>query len=225
MPNQQLHSTRHSAILHFVNDSAISTRAAERKQATASRLSAVSRRLTADRGLSGFTIEEVCEEVGVSRRTFFNYFPSKEEAVLGVDESQELLVFTERFLAQGTRGWSSVVDDLVALISEYAIDAGLDADEHLELIRAVDREPRLLARFIGMGRERETQLLELVALREGVATSDVRARAAVDVVSTLLRSSAERLLQPEGAESFGAALTTSLAALREVLDVTRKAQQ
>jgi len=208
-----------------MTESAITARASERKQATASRLTAVSRRLTADRGLSGFTIEEVCDEVGVSRRTFFNYFPSKEEAVLGVDESHEFSVFTERFLADGSHGWTAVVDDLITLIAEYAVDAGLDADEHLELMRAVDREPRLLARFIGMGRERETQLLELVALREGVATSDARARAAVDVVSTILRSSAERLLQPGGAESFGAALTTSLAALREVLDVTRKAQQ
>ena len=206
-----------------MNESAITTRAAERKLATASRLTAVSRRLTADRGLSGFTIEEVCEEVGVSRRTFFNYFPSKEEAVLGVDESHELQVFSERFLAEGARGWSLVVDDLIALITEYAADTGLDAEEHLELIRAVDREPKLLARFVGMGRERETQLLELVALREGVPTSDLRARAAVDVVSTILRSSADRLLEPGGAESFGTALTTSLAALREVLDITRKA--
>jgi len=163
--------------------------------------------------------------VGVSRRTFFNYFPSKEEAVLGVDESQELLVFTERFLALGSRGWPVVIDDLLTLIAEYTLATGLDADEHLELIRAVDREPKLLARFIGMGRERETQLLELVALRESVPTSDQRARATVDVVSTILRSSAERLLEPGGTASFGDALSTSLAALREVLDVTRKAQQ
>ena len=176
-------------------------------------------------GLAATTADSIAERAGVSRRTFFNYFPSKEEAVLGVDESHEFSVFTERFLADGSHGWTAVVDDLITLIAEYAVDAGLDADEHLELMRAVDREPRLLARFIGMSRERETQLLELVALREGVDTGDVRARACVDVVSTILRSSAERLLQPGGAESFGAALTTSLAALREVLDVTRKAQQ
>ncbi|MGN0042882.1 TetR/AcrR family transcriptional regulator [Rhodococcus sp. (in: high G+C Gram-positive bacteria)] len=41
------------------------------------------RTLTARRGLAGFTVEELCEHVGVSRRTFFNYFASKEDAVLG----------------------------------------------------------------------------------------------------------------------------------------------
>ncbi len=34
-------------------------------------------------GLNGFTIEQLCEDVGVSRRTFFNYFPSKEDAIIG----------------------------------------------------------------------------------------------------------------------------------------------
>ena len=29
------------------------------------------------------TIEEICELAGISRRTFFNYFDSKESAVLG----------------------------------------------------------------------------------------------------------------------------------------------
>jgi len=36
---------------------------------------------TRDRGLGGFTIDEVVTEVGVSRRTFANYFSCKEEAV------------------------------------------------------------------------------------------------------------------------------------------------
>lgn len=72
--------------------------------ATASRLTALSRRLTAERGLNGFTIEELCDEVGVSRRTFFNYFPSKEEAVIGVAEEEDRRRFAEEFLARGSRG-------------------------------------------------------------------------------------------------------------------------
>ena len=50
-------------------------------------------------------------------------------------------------------------------------------------------------------------------------------RAAVDLFSTIMRSSADRLLHQGGAESFGAALTDSLAAIRAVLDTPRKAQQ
>lgn len=38
------------------------------------------------RGIGGFTVEDIAEEAGVSRRTFFNYFPSLEAALASVTE-------------------------------------------------------------------------------------------------------------------------------------------
>lgn len=40
--------------------------------------------LAGERGLHGFVVEDVTDRVGVSRRTFFNYFNRKEEAVVAV---------------------------------------------------------------------------------------------------------------------------------------------
>lgn len=40
--------------------------------------------LASERGLHGFVVEDVTDRVGVSRRTFFNYFNRKEEAVVAV---------------------------------------------------------------------------------------------------------------------------------------------
>jgi AcrR family transcriptional regulator len=40
--------------------------------------------LASERGLHGFRVEDVTDRVGVSRRTFFNYFNRKEEAVVEV---------------------------------------------------------------------------------------------------------------------------------------------
>ena len=59
--------------------------------------------LTAEEGLNGFTIEQLCEDVGVSRRTFFNYFPSKEDAIIGhlLDEFPADAI--AEFLAGGAR--------------------------------------------------------------------------------------------------------------------------
>jgi AcrR family transcriptional regulator len=37
-----------------------------------------------ERGLESSTIESITDRAGVSQRTFFNYFPSKEDAVLGL---------------------------------------------------------------------------------------------------------------------------------------------
>ena len=193
------------------------SRRTERKAATASRLTALARRLTAERGLSGFTIEELCEEVGVSRRTFFNYFPSKEEAVIGVDETEQAERFAATFLFLGSRGWPAVVDDLVRIAVEHVRETEHSVTEHAEFITAVSREPRLLARFMSITREREQQLSELVAAREGVTSDDPRARAAVQIVATIFRSAGERILDPRTDIGFATAITDALDALRVVL--------
>ncbi|MBG6191909.1 AcrR family transcriptional regulator [Arthrobacter sp. CAN_A212] len=49
---------------------------------TRSAICDTARRLTIDKGLSGFTVEELCEQVGISRRTFFNYFPPRKTRCL-----------------------------------------------------------------------------------------------------------------------------------------------
>lgn len=221
-----LHAETIGARMHSMSDSATLSRAAQRKQATATRLTSACRRLTESRGLSGFTIEEACEEVGVSRRTFFNYFPSKEEAILGVDEAEEMREISEQFLARGSRGWAAVVDDLVDIASEHVSASGVDAEEHLALMRAVEREPRLLARFIGMGRSREAELTALVARREGVGADDIHARVCVEILTVVMRSAGSRLHDPRVSEDFGGAISNSLAAVRAVLAPSpRKANQ
>ena len=40
-------------------------------------------RVVRDRGLEGATVDEIARVADVSPRTFFNYFPSKEDAILG----------------------------------------------------------------------------------------------------------------------------------------------
>lgn len=207
-----------------MTDSATLTPAEVRRQKTAHRLTAACRRLTAERGLAGFTVEEVCEEVGISRRTFFNYFPSKEEAVVGVDEQSELQRFAEDFLARPSRGWSAVLDDLAELVANHAVTSGLSVEEHLELHAALEREPKLLARFMGITRERDAQLIELVAHREGVPTADPHARAAVALFGAAIRTAGEQLFSSGGITDFGEALTRVIADMRFLLTDPRKAQ-
>jgi AcrR family transcriptional regulator len=51
------------------------------KAATRESIIAAGLALATTRGLGGFTVEELAEAAGVSRRTFFNYFGSVEEAI------------------------------------------------------------------------------------------------------------------------------------------------
>lgn len=56
-----------------------------KKQTTRLALKAAALDLVAERGFANVTVEDIAEAADVSVRTFFNYFPSKEAAVLGED--------------------------------------------------------------------------------------------------------------------------------------------
>jgi AcrR family transcriptional regulator len=61
----------------------------ERKRAeTRDKLETAAVTLALKNGLEHATIDAICEMAGVSGRTFFNYFDSKEDAILGLKDSQ-----------------------------------------------------------------------------------------------------------------------------------------
>src|SRR5262245_10871046 len=66
----------------------------ERKKVETRRaLQSAAGRLAAELGPDGVTVEAIAAAAGVSARTFFNYFPSKDDAIAGVTpaHSSELL--------------------------------------------------------------------------------------------------------------------------------------
>ena len=77
----------------------------ERRRAETTRaLIRAARRFTAEHGLAGFTVEELCSEAAVSRRTFFNYFASKDDAVLGMPLERSDAAAIARFVSRDADG-------------------------------------------------------------------------------------------------------------------------
>jgi AcrR family transcriptional regulator len=183
-------------------------------------LSDTARRLTAERGLAGFTVEEVCEQVGVSRRTFFNYFHSKEEAIVGHADDMLDQAARDAFVARGSseRGRLSptLLDDLATLAVSHVALVAHDPDQMRSLAAVIEKEPQLLGVFMKSGAENERMLTDLVARREGLAGGDPTAAMAVAVFLAVVRRSSHQFFAVDNDQPFPDLIHTNLTALRAV---------
>ncbi|CAH0167718.1 TetR/AcrR family transcriptional regulator [Microbacterium foliorum] len=179
-----------------MNDSAGSLRDL-RKRETIRSLTDIARRLTVDHGFSGFTVEDVCAEAGISRRTFFNYFESKENAVFGFTEiDPRLLELEEEFVTME----GDLLDDFVAImLRRWALlDPLSDAPA---LMSVIENEPRLLRGAFERLAENERRDVALIVRREGESEM-LRAEVVVHMTGALVRMAVDQLLHHHSTESI-----------------------
>ena len=179
-----------------MNDSAvIEGGLRERKRAaTRAAITAVARALTAERGLNGYTVEEVCDRADISRRTFFNYFPTKEDAILGHVDDEIPADVLEEFIAGGKASPTgdispTLFQDLVRLSLKLSEHMAASEEETRQLIGVIKKEPQLILRIIGVTEKREAQFAQDVAVREGVAADHPVVQMAVVLLGTIARKS------------------------------------
>ncbi|UYQ78279.1 TetR/AcrR family transcriptional regulator [Glutamicibacter sp. JL.03c] len=145
-------------------------------QKTRTAITRHSRELTAEFGFNGFTIEQVCERVGISRRTFFNYFPSKIDAVFGHDSDAMPEGIIERFMAARPKAITGISPTLLADLVEMTAER-LSFDE-TDIVNAhgfftiAHRDPELLQHMVQTGPKKEAEFRELIASREGMDPQD-----------------------------------------------------
>jgi AcrR family transcriptional regulator len=158
----------------------------ERKKLETRRaLASAALRLAAERGPDQVTIEEIADSADVSVRTFFNYFSSKEEAIVGWDPEGNAE------LAAALRDRPASEAPLTALRHVFleALEGFEDhADERALRIRLVREHASLLPRHLAAHYERERGLTEALAERLGLdAQHDLYPALVVTTSSAALR--------------------------------------
>ncbi|MFF4754063.1 TetR/AcrR family transcriptional regulator [Streptomyces sp. NPDC002514] len=142
-------------------------------------------------GYEQTTVDEIADAVEVSQRTFFRYFPGKEEAAFAVQamaEAHFIQAVRERppheppleALRQAMlEGWDTVHE---------AIGFVVPVETYLRMFRVIESTPVLLAAHLRRSVETEDTLARLLAEREGVdVDTDPRPRLLVAVFGAVMR--------------------------------------
>lgn len=128
--------------------------------------------LVLEHGLEGFTMDDLAAATGVSRRTLFNYFPSKMDACLGpAPELPDDVVAA--FCAGGPTG--VLVDDLEVVV-RAVLDLESPTAEEIRLHRRLLQIPRFLEAAHARLDELAGQLQEALAERDGGPVEQTTAR-------------------------------------------------
>lgn len=204
-----------------MNDSAnIEGGLRERKRAaTRSAITAVARSLTAERGLNGYTVEEVCERTGISRRTFFNYFPTKEDAIIGHVDDDFPAAVVRRFIEGGAGSPAgeispTLLSDLVRLSLVLSEQMDASEAETRQLIAVIQKEPQLMLRFIGASEQREAEFARMLAARENVPPHHPVVRMAVLLLGSIARKTSAAYFSESNTRSYRDMLLENVAAAR-----------
>lgn len=140
--------------------------------------------------MAAATVEAITERAGVSRRTFFNYFPTKEDALLGTSAPVVPEDAFERFLARSA-------DDTFAEALHLVI-AIVRSTHLLEL--PVGTRGRLLLEFPSL----KARLAQHVSAAEGLIATALDERPTTGATSSIMQDP----------ESAGALVTLASAVLR-----------
>ncbi|MGO4250381.1 TetR family transcriptional regulator [Micrococcaceae bacterium Sec5.1] len=138
-------------------------------------------------GFTETTVDDIADAAGISQRTFFRYYATKEQAVCVNDVGLGAVMDeTVAVIRSGAPVVAALEDAWMRLFGEF--DAR--PEEHrrtLRVRRLVQSEPALLARTLANEAERIDELTDAAVDAAGASADVLTARALVALVSTTTR--------------------------------------
>ena len=129
--------------------------AGTRSTATVAAIRTAALELATEHGYDRTTVDRICERAGVSQRTFFNHFPTKQDAFLG----RETPCLDEKATRQFLLADGPLLTDALAMITVP------DSPEDSARMKIVGSTPELLAAHVAQMVDVDAEVRELVLLR------------------------------------------------------------
>lgn len=152
---------------------------ARKKQLTRQTIASTALRLFAERGFENVTVAEVAEAAGVSMKTVFNYFASKEDLVFS-DEGGD-----EWWMLKAVRNRGPGEPAIVAVhgrITGYLRQRGFEGEQPRLLAKVIANSPALRLRQADEFHRHIEQLSALLAEETGVGPEDPEPRLAATII-------------------------------------------
>ncbi|HEV3359770.1 MAG TPA: TetR family transcriptional regulator [Pseudonocardiaceae bacterium] len=188
----------------------------ERKRLVAREaLSAAALRLAMDKGLENVRVEDIAAEVGVSARTFNNYFSSKEEAICAITIRRNARIGD--FLLKRPADepiWTATINAVV----EHYSDIGEPTREFVRRFRMLVSNEALRGEFLKAHGEVERRLAIAVAQRTGTdATSDLGPLLLAGAIASAIRVAMIHWLHHDLVKPMGECVRAALTELADGL--------
>jgi AcrR family transcriptional regulator len=184
-----------------------------KKRATRRALHDAALRLALERGLEHLTVEEISAAADVSVRTLFNYFPSKERAILGddllqVDQGQAMAIMSDA---------ADVLDGLYGVAMALVAGTAPRREQVLMRWQLMERYPTLLPQMLLQLEQTNKVLALAVAARTVAAPDDAYPQLMAAVASAAMRTAVRRWTADHGDHSLEHHVTEVFGLLRDGL--------
>ncbi|WP_216870575.1 TetR/AcrR family transcriptional regulator [Modestobacter excelsi] len=160
-----------------------------KKLATRLALHEAALRLVAERGLEHVSIEDITARADVSPRTFFNYFASKDDAVVGLDPAAAARQ-AEALIARPAG--EPAVTAMRALARDQATEMAEDRQLWPLRVQVIEAHPALVGRLVAAFGESDRVLAAAIAERTGTHVDDVLPMLLAAVAAAAMRTSLHR---------------------------------
>src|SRR4051812_16541369 len=170
-----------------------------KKLATRVALHEAALRLVAERGLEHVSVDDIAERAEVSPRTFFNYFSSKDDAVLGLDPAatDHMVEFL-----RGRPAEESPVQAMRAVARAQAAEMLGETELWPLRLRVIETHPALLGRLAASFGQSERAMTAAIAERTGSTADDLYPQLLAGVGAAAMRSALHTWLAGDFAASL-----------------------